>query len=730
MLYIFIVLLVFGYIYLFQKVAYLEARLDKKVSEEPPSAQPAAKPAAIVKKPAPKPMPASLPSAPAERPAPLTVDRNVEFKLGSKFFTIIGALAVIIGVSFFLRYAFENNLISETMRVVLGVVAGFALLGVGEFARRRFPSYGGVVTGGGLGVLYLSVYAGFNFYALYPYTLAFLFMIGITAVGVGLSIRYDLQPLAGFALLGGFLSPLLLATKELNVHALFVYLILLNLGMLFVAWKKQWSLVTYGSAAGTFIVYLFWFEQFYVKPQLLLAEVYLTLFFVLFLGTTLLYNNVQGGLRRSGEYIFAVLTPLLYLGLSYALVNPHYPERMGIFALALSVLYFLFAVLFYRDESRPLPLRELFLLLGFLFFALFIPIQFEKFVITQAWAVEAVIVAVIGFLIGSKTLRVSSAVLFQLVVIRFLVTMGSLEAARAFFSTRVAVALFAILAAFLIVALYHRHKASLPPDEFRQVTSLLLLEGYFLALLAVYLEIGDFFKIYWIPVVFALAALVAGWVALQIRQKALRYAVYLTFLYVALHLLVRETSVTIATYEPVFNSRVFVFLAGALSMGAFALLLRFRASTVPPNERRIMTRLLSVSTYGLLLWMISREVIDYFTQRFLNSTDSLYQDRTRYVNLRNAMLSVAWTIYTVLILMFGVLIKSATARLSAIIFFFVIILKVFLYDSQTLNNLYRFISFITLGIILLGAGYLYNRYKDRIMQFIQADKARPDADAT
>jgi Predicted membrane protein len=100
-------------------------------------------------------------------------DGNLEFKIGSKIFTSVGVVAVICAVGFFLRYAFENGLIDEFGRVVLGVAAGIILLIIGEITRKHYLSYSHALTGGGLGVLYVSFYAGFAFYRLMAQPAAF-----------------------------------------------------------------------------------------------------------------------------------------------------------------------------------------------------------------------------------------------------------------------------------------------------------------------------------------------------------------------------------------------------------------------------------------------------------------------------------------------------------------------------------------------------------------------------
>ena len=61
-----------------------------------------------------------------------------EQTLGRNWFAIVGALAVVLGIGFFLKLAFDNNWINDTGRVALGVAVGLALLGGGSTPRERF----------------------------------------------------------------------------------------------------------------------------------------------------------------------------------------------------------------------------------------------------------------------------------------------------------------------------------------------------------------------------------------------------------------------------------------------------------------------------------------------------------------------------------------------------------------------------------------------------------------
>ena len=220
---------------------------------------------------------------PAETPLPKRHEGEFEFKFGSQVFTGIGAVAVMLGVGFFLKYAFDNNLITETMRIVLGLAGGLFLAGIGEFTRRKYPLYGQILTGGGVGVLYLSLFAAFAWYHLLSQPSAFFGMIIVTALGVALAIRHDSVALAGFAVFGGFLTPFLLSTGENNPHQLFLYVALLDIGVAAIAFKKLWRMLALGAFFGTVLVYNSWFIDFFSKSQWVIAEVYATLFFGIFL---------------------------------------------------------------------------------------------------------------------------------------------------------------------------------------------------------------------------------------------------------------------------------------------------------------------------------------------------------------------------------------------------------------------------------------------------------------
>ncbi|MEK7150906.1 MAG: DUF2339 domain-containing protein [Patescibacteria group bacterium] len=649
-------------------------------------------------------------------------DSELEFKLGSKFFTVVGAVAVLVGIGFFFRYVFERDLITETMRVVIGLVSGLALLGVGAWAQKKYALYGQIVTGGGLGILYLSIYAAFNFYALVTQPTAFIGMMFVTAFGVALAVVYDAMPLAAGAALGGFLTPFLLSTNVNNPHGLFVYILILNIGFLGMTLWKSWRPLVAGNFVGTVFVYSSWYFTFYTPDQFFLAQTYATIFFALFLGVSLVQYFVGRLAIDEGELALVTALPAVYYVVSYDLINDLYPDWMGFFTITFAALYTMLAVLVATSGERNIRMRDFFIGIAVTLYVIAAPIQFEKEWITIAWAVEGGVLMYLGFSLGSRILRVFSQGVFFLMFVRLVTLDSALPFGEAaFFNTRVLTYGLSLASALSAAILCFIKRQALDKEE-SKILPFLFIEVFVLLSWVVTLEITDFHPTYYLPVMWSIVALLGAGASLKIQMIALRGAAYLLFICVGLRLFLFESAVVIYSYSPVFNSRVFAFLTAVVSAGILLSLLRKNKESISEEERRLAMPTLFLAINSFLLYLISAELLDYFEKQY--QALSGFEQSSRkitYENIKNMALSVAWIMYAVGLLMIGIARKSTSARFFSIFLFGIVILKVFLYDTSNLDTFYRFVSFITLGVILLLAGYLYNRYRERIAQFIQVE---------
>jgi uncharacterized membrane protein len=138
---------------------------------------------------------------------PVEKRRDLESMIAGSWFNWIGIIAVTLGVAFFLKFAFDKQWIGPSARVTLAALVGVALLYVGERLRRRdLRSFAYVLSGGGLLILYLSVFAAYSLYHLIGHTPAILLMVAVTTTAVLLSVRLNALPVAILGLVGGFLT--------------------------------------------------------------------------------------------------------------------------------------------------------------------------------------------------------------------------------------------------------------------------------------------------------------------------------------------------------------------------------------------------------------------------------------------------------------------------------------------------------------------------------------------
>src|SRR5207249_11112210 len=230
----------------------------------PPTQEPVASPAPVPSKPPVPPYPVILPPRTTARAS----DTNLESRLASHWFNRIGIAAVLIGVSYFLKFAFDNQWIGPSGRVSIGLLAGIAVVVWSErFRSRGYRIFSYSLKALGIGVLYLSLWGAFQVYHLIPAGIAFLSMLVVTAATAAMALAQDAEILAAFAMTGGFSTPLLLSTGQNRELQLFTYVAILDLGALALVVFKPWRRLLLLSYACTLLLYIGWYSAFYTRSD-------------------------------------------------------------------------------------------------------------------------------------------------------------------------------------------------------------------------------------------------------------------------------------------------------------------------------------------------------------------------------------------------------------------------------------------------------------------------------
>src|SRR4051812_35437405 len=232
--------------------------------------------------------PPPFPARPIEAPrftqaelAPQRDAQSIENRIGSQWFNRIGILAVLIGMAWVVKLAIDNHWIGPLGRVLLGLVAGAALIAWSErFRTRGYTAFGYSLKATGSGILYIALWAAFSLYQLVPGSVAFVAMIAVTAFNGYLAWAQDAELLALYAIVGGFTTPVLVSTGGNHEITLFSYLLMLDLAVLVLVALRPWSRLLVSAFAGTVIFFCGWWFEYYSQAQSVRTAVFLACFFL------------------------------------------------------------------------------------------------------------------------------------------------------------------------------------------------------------------------------------------------------------------------------------------------------------------------------------------------------------------------------------------------------------------------------------------------------------------
>ena len=235
--------------------------------------------------------PAGLPPPPPPSLLP-PIRIDWENLIGVKLFSGIAGVALVFAAIFFLRYSVERGWLGPPVRMAIGLVVGSGLLAGCELgAARRYPVTANALDAAGIAILFATLFASHALWNLLPQAPVFLLMSLVTAVAVLLSIRRDSLFIALLGLVGGFATPALLSTGEDRPIGLFSYLLLLNGGLVWVAYRKRWLLLTALSVTFTAFYQWAWVLKFLDASRLPLAMSIFAIFPVLHLVSLILVQR-------------------------------------------------------------------------------------------------------------------------------------------------------------------------------------------------------------------------------------------------------------------------------------------------------------------------------------------------------------------------------------------------------------------------------------------------------
>ena len=665
---------------------------------------------------------ARTPPPPREPPTPLPWERlrvDWELVVGGNWLARVGVLAVVVGVGFFLKLAFDNDWIGETDRVFLGLLGGLAFLGGGEYWHRRYPAFGQALAGGGVAVLYLSIFAAFGLFGLIDLYPAVALLALVSVGSAALAIRYESVFLAIMGVFGAFAAPFVTGgfaqetgevVKAGASIQLLVYVMVVDLGVLALATFRNWRWFTLLALLGSLATFGSWYGQYGDEVSLLTSQGSLTIIFLIFVGATTLFHIVWRRPPQAFDLSLMFLNVGAFFGISYGLLWTDFRLWMGGFTLLLALFYGGVAFLALWRSGQHVYLSLMALGIALVLLTVAVPVQVGGPWVSVAWAAEGAVLIWLSFTLRMWQLRAFGVGVFVIFAI-WLLLLDTPEALEAdltpLLNTYLPAFIVGIIATYLAAYLFWRNRESLREWE----------SGFFVGFLVaanvlVTVAVPVHADGVWIPVTWAVEALVLVALSFRLNLSELRLFGLGVFATLAVRLLVFDTVVDLSGYRLILNERMLAFASGVVALYASAYLLRAAPDKLQEWESKTVLPALLIAANFLTLWVASAEIIAMVDSGIVRATGS---DAT---NVKSLSLSLLWAVYAAVLLVCGVAGGWRPVRLGALVLLVIPIAKLFTFDAFALEQGFRVAAFLSLGGILLVGGFIYQRYSAVIRGFL------------
>jgi Predicted membrane protein (DUF2339) len=674
--------------------------------------------------------------------------------IGGSLLNKIGALILVVGIALFLGYSFGHLTPGGRAAIALTISSGLLVAGVLLEQRGRYKLFSRGLTGAGWAALYATSYA---IYAVpeariidNPF-IGSVAMLMVAAAMVAHSLYYRSQAATAVAFFAAFAA---LAVTPNGPFAV-VSLIPLAAALLYLASRFEWYWMPLFGLAATYLTCISRGQSDATLPS---TQSLFLLYWLLFEGFDLI--RTKRGITAGGLHLVSPLNTFGFLGLSYLAWSSHHVGHMWTASAYAAALFFADTLI--RAYIRPAKENETLtdrlqagsyeasLVISSALAALAIVGRVPGIWSSAALAVEAEVLYLAGIQLASPFVRglgfcafafSLSSVFFNATNLSKTTILGhntwdwtpaalfhaglfyvnrALRKPNFVFSAAAAIIVATVLAAELpdvwvgaawaiFGALLYELK-----DDFR-------LQSYFLfALGAAAAFLTNVIHPH-APISALAITLAVGYQAAFRRDRVLQIgATTATALFSAL-LVYRLVPTAEQSLAWMALSVVFLLHERVLTMhefraaGSALAALAFLATLIQQPSLAVSLTVVAGLYAAQLLMHLSRFELE---ETLFSIAGTLLLSIILYGRVSGGLLTVAWGCQGLVLLAAGFPLGQRVLRLQGLALFFTCILKLFLYDLRNLETLYRILSFVALGVILLGVSWVYTRYQDQIKKLL------------
>lgn len=682
---------------------------------------------------------------------------DLEKFIGENLINKIGILILVLGVSFFVKFAIDKDWINEPARVGIGMLCGGIVMGIAHRLRLKYAAFSSIFVAGAISIFYLTIGIAFHDYKLFNQTTAFLIMVIITIFNAFVSISYNRRELAVLSLIGGFGVPFMVSTGAGNYHVLLSYIAILNAGMLIIAYFKKWNIVTILAFIATCMLYAAWYisdvQKDNFSPQGALS--YATIYYFIFSIAPILNNIRNKGAFSKAEYLILLSNTFFYFGMGANIFADWAPTYKGLFTLSLALYNLLFATVLYKRFGVHRNAIYFLLGLALTFITLTIPFQFDGNYITLFWACESVLLIWLSQKSKIATFKVSGIIVQGLMLLSLFIDWNQLYAhdniLYPFVNKIFLTGLVSLGALIMIYNLLKKEKEAtvfyfitIDPRPYRKVT---LIISICIAYITGFLEVTY-----------------QAYHTISNQSSAISCTVLYHYIFssVLMYYLFKKKNTSntiIAATIACFNTLLYLIYANSLSnnelytnlvdnstfkiafINHYLILICFVYSIYSLFKHRKDTDIKDIFNTKLMLWLFVFCVvyvlsIEIMTHTLVFSTKSIHQttgtnsqllapgdidaDKLSLFHQQKIQVTkigypILWGIISFILLIIGIRKQNKTLRIAALSLLGITIVKLFIYDIKNVSETGKIIAFILLGVLILIISFVYQKIKKLVI---------------
>lgn len=678
-------------------------------------------------------------------------DKNPDLEkfIGENLINKIGMLILVLGISFFVKYAIDKDWINEPARVGIGVLCGSLIMMIAHKLKKNYGAFSSVLVAGAISIFYFTIYIAFHEYQLFSQTVAFSIMGLITVFSTLVSVSYDRQELAILSLIGGFAAPFMLSTGDGNYVVLFSYIAILNLGLLAVSYFKKWKIASILDFIFTTILFVGWcvieiskndFEHFG-------ALIFATVFYFIFSITIVLNNLRNKGIFSKIEYFILIANTFIFFGMGMLILKDIASNFTGLFTLLLAVYNVMYATILYKKFGLDKNAVYLLIGLALTFVTLTIPIQFNGNQITLFWSAEVVLLFWLSQKSKIEAFKLGAIIVQILAVISLLIDWELYASSKelSVVLNPLFIAGFGVSISLFLTYWLMKKEVNIVTKFFTLdidfyktlVLVAFVLVTYFTGLLEInyqanqYLENTASARSFPVTYHFVFVALLLFF-AEKLKKKNIEKVVLLIscisiFLFIVNLCGLPSNEIVQNLVLSLDSKYAFYFhyiILGCLSYFGFQL---FTKISMVFNIKPIQSKWLPWLFIFAIVYTLSNEVMVHglhFSDisATLSEVETLDQEYLKY-NLVETKISglktqiikigypILWGIFSFIFLIIGIKKQWKILRIIALSLLGITIVKLFVYDIKNVSETGKIIAFILLGVLILIISFVYQKIK-------------------